>query len=120
MKLIIPGQLPGLNEYINAERSSKYQGAAMKRQAEHTIIMCIKQQLRGVRFDRPVHMTYRWIEPNMRRDCDNIAFAKKFIQDALVKAGVLENDGWAQIAGFADLFEVDKSRPRVEVEIREV
>ena len=52
-------------------------------------------------------MRYLWVEKNKRRDKDNIAFAKKFIQDALVKEKVLENDGWAQIESWTDAFTVD-------------
>ena len=82
-KVTIPGLLPGLNEYIDAERAvkGKYKAAAMKKQAENVIGFMVKTQLRGVRFDRPVIIHYRWIEPNRRRDKDNVAFAKKFIQD---------------------------------------
>lgn len=89
-KLTIPGLLPGLNEYVDAERGAKgkYKAAAMKKQAENVIGYMIKTQLRGVRFTRPVVIHYTWIEPNRRRDKDNIAFAKKFIQDSLVHAGV--------------------------------
>jgi hypothetical protein len=47
-KLTIPGLLPGLNEYINAERRNKYQAAAMKKQAEHLIISLCRTQLKGV------------------------------------------------------------------------
>lgn len=119
-KLIIPGALPGLNEYISAERNNKYKAAKMKRQAEHTIILLIKQQLRGLKIQRPVLMNYFWIEKNARRDKDNIAFAKKFIQDGLVKAGVIENDGWERVEGFTDEFSIDKKNPRVEVVIREI
>ena len=93
-KVTIPGLLPGLNEYIDAERAvkGKYKAAAMKKQAENVIGYMVKTQLRGVRFVRPVIIHYRWIEPNRRRDKDNVAFAKKFIQDSLVHAGVLVND----------------------------
>lgn len=48
------------------------------------------------------------------------SFGRKVIQDALVRAGVLKNDGWAQIEGFSDEFRVDEKHPRVEVEICEV
>ena len=101
-KLTIPGLLPGLNEYVDAERGAKgkYKAAAMKKQAENVIGYMIKTQLRGVRFTRPVVIHYTWIEPNRRRDKDNIAFAKKFIQDSLVHAGVLQNDGWKHIEHF--------------------
>jgi len=36
------------------------------------------------------------------------------------QVGIIENDGWSQIAGFEDRFEVDKDNPRVEIEIVEV
>jgi len=117
--LTIPGQLPGLNEYIAAERGGggKYRAAAMKRDAETLIGLCARQQLRGVYFTAPVTMHYTWCEPNRRRDKDNIAFARKFVQDALVAAGVLQGDGWACIEGFTDRFEVDRAHPRIFVTI---
>ena len=62
---------------------------------------------------------YTWVEPNRRRDKDNIAFAKKFVQDSLVRMGVLENDGWKQIEYFTDSFAVDPENPRVEVIIED-
>ena len=43
-----------------------------------------------------------------------------FIQDALVKAGVISNDGWQEIVSFEDRFGVDKVNPRVEVIIETV
>lgn len=120
-KLTIPGILPGLNEYIDAERGhkGKYKAASMKKQAQNVIGFMIKTQLRGVKFTRPVVIHYLWIEPSRRRDKDNIAFAKKFIQDSLVEAGVLQNDGWANIEHFTDDFAVDPKNPRVEVTIEE-
>lgn len=117
MKLVIKGRLPGLNDYISAERSNRHQAAKMKRDTEGEIILLARLQLKKVTC--PVVMHYVWYEPDRRRDKDNIAFAKKFIQDALVKAGILKNDGWAQIYGFTDAFRVDPENPRVEVEIKE-
>ena len=120
-KLTIPGLLPGLNEYIEAERGKKgkYKAASMKKKAEHFIGIMIKSQLRGVRFNGPVVIHYTWIEPNKKRDKDNIAFAKKFIQDSLIQMGVLENDGWKHIEYFTDSFAVDPKNPRVEVVIED-
>jgi Holliday junction resolvase RusA-like endonuclease len=68
-------------------------------------------------FDR-AYLDIVWYEPNRRRDLDNIAAGKKFILDGLQAIGKIENDGWKQIAGFTDTFEVDKQDPRVEVKIR--
>lgn len=118
-KLTIPGTLPGLNEYISAERSNKYQAAQMKKQAEYVIIQTIRTQLRNVTIHVPIIINYLWVEKNARRDKDNIAFAKKFIQDGLVKAGIIGNDGWEWIDGFTDEFSIDKKNPRVEVLIKE-
>lgn len=63
-KVTIPGLLPGLNEYIDAERAvkGKYKAAAMKKQAENVIGFMVKTQLRGVRFDRPVIIHYDRME----------------------------------------------------------
>lgn len=118
--LIIPGTLPGLNEYINAERRNKYIAANIKKRAEKDISVMIRKYLSGIKYKKPVVMDYTWYEPNQRRDKDNIVFARKFIQDALVSSGVLKNDGWKDVDGFSDSFEVDKQNPRVEVVISEV
>jgi len=118
-RLVIPCALPGLNEYIAAERRSKYAAAGMKRRAEAIVAAAARTQLKGVRLTRPVVMDYVWVEKNRRRDRDNVAFARKFVQDALVRCGVLRGDGWKEIAGFTDAFAVDRERPRVEVTLEE-
>lgn len=84
--LVIPGTLPGLNEYIAAERTNRYKAAAMKREAEGLVLWAAKQCLRGWKTRGPVRMEYTWVERNRRRDKDNIsAYGRKIIQDALVK-----------------------------------
>jgi len=64
-----------------------------------------------------VFVTFAWHEPNRRRDADNVAFAKKFILDALVGLGVLPDDSRKYVTGFADEFHVDRQRPRIVVTI---
>ena len=114
-KLIIKGRLPGLNELIDAERTNKYKAAQLKRNVEEYIIFSARRCLRG-KIETPVIMHYLWIEPNKKRDKDNIcAFGRKAIQDALVKAHYLDGDGWKYISGFTDAFEVDAKNPRIEV-----
>jgi Holliday junction resolvase RusA-like endonuclease len=119
-KRIIKGKLPGLNEFIAAINKNRYVGNLLKAKIESNIIECIKNQLGNLEIDAQVEISYFWIEPNMKRDKDNICSAKKFVNDALVNSGVLKNDGWKNIDGFKDFFEVDKKNPRVEVEIRSV
>lgn len=120
-KLVIPGRLPGLNEYIEAERRNKYKAAQIKREAENIVMLCARQQLRGWKARGPVMMFYLWVEKDRRRDKDNVSgYGRKIIQDALVKAKFLKNDGWNDIEGFADDFAVDKGNPRIEIVIEEI
>lgn len=119
--LVIPTRLNNLNDYITADRTNRYKGAAMKARNEALVKIAIKQQLRGLRIEKPVFMEYRWYEKNRRRDLDNISsFGRKVIQDALVQTRVLVNDGWNEIVGFSDQFYVDAANPRIEVLIWEV
>lgn len=124
----VPGTLPGLNDYLKAERKFTRRGGTahsvgndMKQESQMLICNAIRLKLKRLKIQRPVHISYRFYEPNRRRDLDNIAgVAHKFIQDSLVRCGVLENDGWDQITGFSDAFFVDRHNPRIEVIIREV
>lgn len=119
--LVIPTRLNNLNDYITADRTNRYKGAAMKARNEALVKVAIKQQMRSLRIERPVYMEYTWYERNKRRDLDNISsFGRKVIQDALVQTRVLVNDGWNEIVGFSDQFYVDAANPRIEVLIREV
>lgn len=118
--LTIPGTLSSLNKYIKDERTNRYKGAALKRMNEEVIAIAIKQCLNGIKIESPVEMHYLWVVPNKRTDRDNVAFSKKFVQDALVSAGVLKDDGWDKVVGFSDRFEVDKDNPRIEVLIKEI
>lgn len=120
MRLIVKGQIIGLNEYVRLCRGNKYAAAKSKKDIESVIMFCIKTQLKNVKFEKPVFLSFYWYAKNKKHDPDNIAFAKKFFFDALVKSGTISNDGWANIAGFKDSFFIDKFNPRVEVEISEV
>ena len=115
--LIIQGRLDNLNDYTKACRTSPIVGNQMKAKNEEIITGYIMQQLRGVQFTGKSRLHFRWIEPNEKRDLDNVCFAKKFILDALVSNGVIKTDGWRGVEGFTDEFGVDKENPRIEVVI---
>lgn len=116
-KLVIKGRLPGLNDYIAAERKHRQAAAKMKREAEDLVLWAAKaSRLRKI--PTPVTMHFLWVEPNRKRDKDNISsFGRKVIQDALVKGGYLAGDGWKYIDGFSDSFEVGD--PRIEIRFEE-
>lgn len=108
----IRGRFPSLNEYIDAERTVKFKAAAMKRKYTD-LVADTAYDLPA--FKSPVFVTFNWYERDKRRDPDNVAFAKKFIFDGLVKAGVIKNDTHRWILGFEDNFFIDPDRPRVMV-----
>lgn len=95
-------KLPGLNDYDRECRSNRYQGARFKRQTESDISVFLRRlpKLERVRID------FLWVEKNNKRDYDNIAFAKKFILDAMVKMGKLKDDNRKNVVGFSDDFAV--------------
>lgn len=112
--LIIPGRFPSLNDYIAAERKNRHIAAKMKRD-ETKRVADIAANSDMPTFQKPVHVYFTWVEPNKRRDLDNIAFAHKFILDGLVKAGVLNGDSQKYVTGFVDFFRVDKDNPHVSI-----
>lgn len=65
----------------------------------------------------PVQLNIKWYEPNDRKDIDNITFATKFIQDSLVRTGILEDDSRKYINQVNHTVFTDKENPRIEVEI---
>lgn len=116
MKIIIPHRLAGLNDYIKALNNNRYQANCLKQEQEQLISLYLPK----VKIYNKIFLKILYVEKNRKRDLDNIAFAKKFIQDAMVKKGLLKNDGWGNIAGFEEKFEIDKNNPRIEIEIVEI
>jgi Holliday junction resolvase RusA-like endonuclease len=119
-RFIIKGCLCTLNEYTRATRANKMLSARIKREQEQVVSWSIRQWLNNWKAKKPVFVKFTWVEKNKRKDKDNIAFAKKFILDALVKCGTIADDKWDNVVGFSDKFEIDKDNPRVEVEIFEL
>ena len=61
MRLIIPFSLPGLNEYIEAERGHRQKGAKLKRDCQTSVIIALRRQIR-MPLREPVFMRYLWVE----------------------------------------------------------
>lgn len=115
--IILDGKLPDLNQAIKLAYSFRGGFAKLKKETEYIIKYQILTQKIDKKFNGKVHISYKWYEQNKRRDKDNIAFAKKFINDALVDLGIINGDGWRDIESFSDTFYVDKDHPRVEIKI---
>jgi len=114
----IPGRLPGMNEIINEARGNKYASAKQKKIYTNRVADCFMLTFKRFKPVGKSWITFTWVEKDKRRDPGNVRCAEKFITDGLVTAGLLKNDGWNQIAGFTDTWEVGE--PGVWVEIREV
>ena len=65
--------------------------------------------------EQPTNFEFNWYLKNRRKDKDNVSFAKKYILDGMVDAGLIENDGWKQIGDWKERFELDKEFERVEI-----
>lgn len=112
----IPYKFPSFNEYVRECRRNKYAGARMKKQIERDISWFIAKL---PRFEKPIEITFHWVEGNKRRDLDNIAFAKKFILDAMVKQGKLKDDNRKCVTAFIDRFSYGRES-KVILDITEV
>lgn len=117
---IIWGRLPGLNEIISADRSHWSVGARLKKTTLEAVMWYIVAA--GLkRIDKPVVIHYRFYEENRLRDVGNIlAGADKVIEDALVKCGILPDDGQKWVHNIVPWFGVDKGNPRIEIGLQEI
>ena len=117
-QFIIPGRLPGLNDYTKANRTNAHVGAKMKRDAEDRVTLSIAlNYVQPVK--KPVRVSIAWHEKDARRDPDNVSFACKFILDALVKCGILPDDNQANVRHISHDVLVDKANPRIVVTLEE-
>jgi Holliday junction resolvase RusA-like endonuclease len=120
-EITIPVELVSLNEFINAHDCSRQKGARIKKQQTKLCATYVKAAMnRGLKVNPPVYLHFQWFMKDKKKDLDNVAFAKKFIQDGMVWAKLIPNDNWRNIIGFTDDFYVDPHHPRVEIYIEEV
>lgn len=118
VSFFLPIKFPSLNDYINVERTNKFAAAKMKKDLTDEVSI-ISRVYAHTKFLKPVTISFEWYEANQKRDPDNIIFAKKFILDGLVKAGILVNDTQKYILAFDDSWTVDKNKVGVMVSIVE-
>jgi hypothetical protein len=106
--LWVPGPLPGMNEILHAANRVSRRGGKRRWdgyaeiKATLTDLVCNLATRGRLRPVSRAHFSFRWQCPDRRHNPDNIVSARKFILDGMVKAKVIENDGWDQVAGFTD------------------
>lgn len=96
----IPFRLPSLNEYVDECRTNRYGGAKHKKDIEREILRVLPK----CKIDCQVWFDFVWYEQTKRRDKDNVAFAKKYILDAIQRSGMIPNDNNQFVLGFSDRF----------------
>lgn len=115
----IPGKVPSLNELLDAKSKNQpiLRSIIMRQKpgkrntggARYSLYNDIKQDWKqrtiaaiGAPFVRVprAYFGYLIVEETLKRDPSNICSAAvKFIEDGLVEAGVIPNDGWDQVLG---------------------
>ena len=114
----VPGPLPGRNEQEAAARGNRYAAASMKKAWTERVYQIIVGCLPVPKFEKVV-IVLHWFEKDRRRDKDNIFGFVKYLLDGMVKAGLIENDGWKHVENFVNIWGVNKENPGVFVEVFE-
>ena len=133
-KFYIPHTLPTINDiiawnkkivpWLSKGKKRVYQYTIKKNEIEGSIINYIYKNSSNNYMDivcfKKCKIHFKWIEYNKRRDPANVcAGGRKFILDALVKGGFLENDNW-NVKHFTDEFKVNRRQSGVEITITEI
>jgi len=116
VEFTIPGALATMNEIVAASKKHPMVYANMKK--DFTALVMI--HARNLPKINKADFVITWYCKDKRKDPDNISGGIKFLMDGLVKAKVLDNDGWSEVGNITHRFEVDKAKPRIEVKIYEL
>lgn len=105
-------EFPGLNEHIAEERKNRFKGGKLKKQETEWVKYTSQSLKIPPILHYPVQVRFSWYIRNKKKDLDNIIFAKKYILDGLVEAGVLKGDSQKYINFISDVkFTIGKKIP---------
>ena len=111
---------PGWNDVLSAYGRKPQIGNRTKQEMQMFCVNAIRRQLNVV-IDKPIKLTYTFYEPDRKRDLGNLLFVDKIFEDAMQVCGVIKNDNQNFVKGIvANEVIIDKSNPRVEIEIEEI
>ena len=100
--IFLPSRMPSLNELLDGKAQhgswNRYNATKAKWASDIGLVV----RARGLSAQGPTYLSVLWLEPNTRRDPDNILSGGfKLLLDSLVKAGVMDGDGWNDVLGLA-------------------
>ena len=106
-QFFIPYIFPSMNKVIDNSKQHWSRYAKTKTTYENKVCWVIREaQIKPM---EAVSFEFEWHEKNKRRDPDNIGgFGRKVIIDALVKMGVIKNDGWGEVKSINETFRICK------------
>lgn len=100
--LIIPHSLPCINDMVAKNR---FVYNKLKQDTESMIEYEIRRQ--KIKPMNYAYLSFVWFEKDKRRNPDNVSGGgPKFVLDALVRSGILKNDGWSEVLGIRHGFVV--------------
>ena len=116
--LTIYGQLTDFNKHEKAARGHWRTAAKIKKAETNRVAKeCLLIENKHEELKYPIDLNFYWYCKDKKIDKDNLAFAKKYILDGMVAAGVIPNDTWEYIGDFSDIFLIDKLNPRIVIQI---
>lgn len=121
--LTIPGRLSGTNDIIRMAAWNRYAGGAKRKKEKELCAWHIRHDnaIHKAHFTNAVRVSLAWIEPNAKRDLDNITGGLKVILDALVMCKIIPNDSREWVKAIEHRFpEPDKKKPRIEVTLTDI
>lgn len=93
MIITIPGELCDLNKYIDDQRTHYHVGNKTKqRETKRCELAFWEHRLALKRLKLPLNFRFTFFCKNRRKDKDNIDFAKKFIFDGMINAGIIRTE----------------------------
>ena len=102
----IGARLPGLNELIELRARSPHAYRRAKEKWGQVVAMFARRD-GMVAMESPVRFRFHFVEPDARRDPDNVCSAAiKVILDALKKLGTIPDDSQAWVKGIVLSWEV--------------
>jgi len=119
MKFTIEGRFPGMNEIVTAAKRGRGRYQPYAEMKKYYTLLAYREACKLGGYDK-IKITFKWYEPNSRRDIDNICAGAKFILDGMVKAAVIKDDSQRYVKGIEHHFFVDNKNPRIEIEITEI
>lgn len=112
---------PGWNDRLSASARHPLQGAKMEKDFVMICANAIRLQLKRVKIEKPVKITYIFHEADRKRDLGNIGYIAKTFEDGLQVTKVLPNDNQRYVREqHFILGDLNKQNPFIEVFIEEL